>query len=310
MMEQFFGNKIYCGTYSFMNMVQRRDIDMDLFEISTSVPFGIVHKRYPKYDHLLTPFCNPNKGLDGAIEYWGYHLWKEDADSPDALIRIMEQSMLPGDRVMLGPVDMGHLFYQPLVNLYRKLDHFIVVLFLGGKTYSITDSEGIIENVCDTDQLRKSLSVVEIPEAEGKYTIRRAKKVREVNEEAIVRYSLVRARSNFASALKDTDGINAFEMCARYLENAPCSQWGIALLYDLSYLMQRKLLHSQLLDYAKKNGLISDICYLETRRIIERQNSRLGEIFADIKRDNRCRIQAFIEMDALERKLGDCFQRE
>ena len=74
--------------------------------------------------------------------------------------------------------------------------------------------------------------------------------------------------------------------------------------------MQRKLLHSRLLDYAQKYGLISDVCYSETSQIIERQNYRLGDIFADIKRENRCRMQYFIEMNALEKALGDSFQKE
>ncbi len=57
MVNEFLGDRICCGTYAFLNLTHDERIDEELFEISTSVPFGIVHKRYPQYDQIGRASC-------------------------------------------------------------------------------------------------------------------------------------------------------------------------------------------------------------------------------------------------------------
>lgn len=40
---RFYGNEICCGSYACLNAMQDPSIDLQLFEISTSTPFGIRH---------------------------------------------------------------------------------------------------------------------------------------------------------------------------------------------------------------------------------------------------------------------------
>ena len=58
----FLGNEICCGTYAFLNTVQDREIDCKIYEITSSVPFGIRHRKERDYSRLLTTYCDPNVG--------------------------------------------------------------------------------------------------------------------------------------------------------------------------------------------------------------------------------------------------------
>ena len=59
---RFYGNEICCGSYACLNAMQDPSIDLQLFEISTSTPFGIRHYENEHFDRLLTTYCDPNRG--------------------------------------------------------------------------------------------------------------------------------------------------------------------------------------------------------------------------------------------------------
>ena len=63
---KFYGNEICCCSYACLNAIEE-DIDVQLFEISTSAPFGVRHYRESHFDRLLTTFCDPNQGVDAAF---------------------------------------------------------------------------------------------------------------------------------------------------------------------------------------------------------------------------------------------------
>ena len=67
---RFFGNEICCGSYACLNAMQDPMVDLQLFEISTSTPFGLKHCENNYFDRLITTFCDPNNGMDRA-EYSG-----------------------------------------------------------------------------------------------------------------------------------------------------------------------------------------------------------------------------------------------
>ncbi|MGF0032210.1 hypothetical protein ACQRBN_04500 [Bariatricus sp. SGI.154] len=305
MVNEFLGDRICCGTYAFLNLTHDERIDEELFEISTSVPFGIVHKRYPQYDHLLTPYCDPNEGMDGAIRCWGYQLERESYKNSDEVIEYLKRNLPVKRRVMIGPIDMGKLFYQPLVNLYRRLDHYIVVCMIDKGNVEIVDSEGIVGEVCTFEQLRKSLSVAGIPEAKDRYNVRSMQKIENVEEKMVVQYSLKRAVYNMGMCQKSDDGFEAFQKCWDYLKEIPSHQWSVALLYDFSYVMQRKILHSKLLDLAERYGLLNDREKARMSEIVKRQMVLLGEMFSGLRRGEGLEDELFIEMDDAEAGLAD-----
>lgn len=310
MITEFMGNQICCGTYAFLNLTRDSSIDIDLFEISTSVPFGIAHKRYPKFDHLLTPFCDPNMGLDTAISAWGYRVEHDSFTQSDAVVRFFQQKLAIEESVMIGPVDMGHLYYQPLINLYRRLDHYIVVTKIDESFVEILDSEGIICEKCSIEMLGKILSVRDVPEAGGAFHIRKALKERDGNVSSIVMLSLVLAEKNIARCLASNDGNNAFLNCFHFLQEVPLFQWRFALLYDFSYIMQRKLLHKKLGEYAVFYNYWRRAKMIELQCILEEQIRTLGKMFSMLKSERIPSECYYEELDRLETMLPNILSED
>lgn len=305
MITEFFGNKICCGTYAFFNLTGGGLPDIDLFEISTSVPFGISHKRYPKFDHLLTPFCDPNARLDQAISAWGYQTEHRSFSSGEELACFLQHKLMAEESAMVGPVDMGHLYYQPLVNLYRRLDHYIVVTKIDDSVIEILDSEGILCERCSYETMGKMLSVKEIPEAEGRFHMRKAVKERAVDLSGIVELSLSQAERNIVACLASVDGKEAFLRCSQFLQEVPFYQWGTALLYDFSYIMQRKLLHKKLGEYAVLYRYWMSDKLNKLQKVLEEQIQILGRMFSMLKSGKKPEEYFYRRLDILEKKLPD-----
>lgn len=303
MIDMFAGNQICCGTYAFLNLIGDSSIDLDLFEISTSVPFGIEHKRYPKFDHLLTPFCNPNMGLDKAISSWGYRVKHDSFVSSSEVVRFLQNELSFGESVMIGPVDMGHLYYQPLINLYRRLDHYIVVTEVDKNCVEILDSEGSICEKCSYETLEKILSVKDIPEAGELFHIRRVIKERKSDVSDIVKLSLSLASKNITESIASKDGKDAFLRCSQFLQKVPFYQWKVALLYDFSYIMQRKLLHKKLGKYAVLYDYWEHDKFGKFQIVIEEQIRILGKMFSILQGGNIPDEVSYRKLDQLERKL-------
>lgn len=303
MVNDFLGEKICCGTYAFLNLVHNKEIDADLFEISMSVPFGVIHKRLPKYDHLLTPYCDPNEGFDGAIKSWGYEVERVSLISAEETVAVLGDRLQEWGGAIIGPIDMGKLFYQPLVNLYRRLDHYIVIRPAGEEYVEIIDSEGIIGEKCSLKQLKQCISTDDILEAKGQYNIRTVRNSRVVKEEDVVAYSFQRAVHNLCMCQQSEEGVRAFQRCNNFLKEIPFNQWGIALLYDLSYLMQRKILHNKLLIYAEKHRILSHSEQIKIAEVINRQILLLGEIFSELRRKEPLQNKAFSQLDDDEKKI-------
>lgn len=138
---RFYGNEICCCSYACMNALQDQDIDLQLFEISTSVPFGIRHIGDSNFDHLLTTYCDPNRGVDAALELWGYDVEKHDAGEIDVAIDYIRSHLRYG-KIVLGPVDMGKLAYQVMPAVLKRMDHYITLSYKTEETVLFTDSEG------------------------------------------------------------------------------------------------------------------------------------------------------------------------
>ena len=305
MISEFSGNQICCGSYAFLNLTNDSFIDIDLFEISTSVPFGVVHRRYPKLDHLLTPICDPNMGLDRAIDAWGYTLQHYTFETGVQAAEFLRNECAAEEKTMIGPIDMGRLYYQPLISLYRHLDHYIVVTKIDDDHVEILDSESIIGEKCNFETLGKIISAKDIPEAAGTIHVRKALRRKAGSISEIVGLSLSLARKNITNSVKSEEEKNAFWRCSQFLQDIPDFQWRVALLYDLSYIMQRKLLHRKLGNYAVFYGYWRQKRLSMLQSVIDEQVRLLGRIFSELKYEGLLSEKRFSSLDRLEEMLLD-----
>lgn len=304
-MVRFHGNEICCGSYACMNAIQDESIDLQLFELSTSVPFGIRHYENPYFDRLLTTYCDPNQGLDRALELWGYDTTKYAVESEDEALEILRQKLHDNRRVVLGPVDMGKLGYQVMPLLLKRMDHYITLEYWSENEVLCIDSEGFGGYRLGYQELRQYISVKEVIEAGQKITLRFIRKTKERSEERILRETYANAFRNLREAEAKGEGSGAIKNCCEFLENYEPYQWKLPLLYDIEYLQQRKWLFSVLnRRYKEAGGTEFREIIDHAEHILQEQRRILGEIYNGLRHENRLVKEQFVLLGELEGRLA------
>lgn len=301
----FFGNEICCGTYAFLNTIQEDSIDYKVFEITTTVPFGIKHQCEKDFSRLLTTFCDPNVGIDKAVELWGYRQAKKMfEDRREAVEYIGKESCR--HRCMVGPLDMGKLGYLLMPNLYTNMDHYITVFREDGGLFCM-DSEGIPARKISLEELRKWLSAERVPEANGYITVRTFEKEEEFikgkKNEQVLFQSIRAIAKNMQDAEKANQGSRAIEACWHWLEEQPMDRWRLSFLYDISFLIQRKLLQNYWKELLLKFDMLEKDIICEIGEIVTEQIDLLSSVFRFLRNDNRVYRENFIRLAELEREL-------
>lgn len=297
----YWGNEICCATYGFLNAVQDREIDYKLFELTTTVPFGIKHQREKDFSRLLTTYCDPNIGMDRAIGLWGYRQEKKlFVDSKEAAKYIAEKSKT--SRCLVGPIDMGRLNYLMLSNLYINMDHYVTVYQIEGQMFCM-DSEGILVRKITEEEMQVWFQVNELPEAKGCIAVRSFEKVAEgakvLREEEDVKSFNDWIRKNLIEA----KGRLAIEQCFQWLLENPMDRWKLSFLYDISYLIQRKILQIYWTRYAVKFFIRKEDRICEIKETIQEQIQILQMMFKLLQRENRVSEIQFHRLAELEEQF-------
>lgn len=173
---RFYGNEICCGSYACLNAMQDPSIDLQLFEISTSTPFGIRHFENEHFDRLLTTYCDPNQGMDRALRLWGYDAETVRTGAAKEAVREIRRRISPEYPVIVGPIDMGKLGYQIMPALLKRMDHYILLEYCSDTEAYCTDSEGFYQYRLTYEELGACLSADAVPEADGCITVRQIRK--------------------------------------------------------------------------------------------------------------------------------------
>ena len=210
---RFFGNGICCASYACLNAMQDPSIDLQLFEISLSTPFGIRHYENGLFDRLLTTYCDPNKGLDRALRIWGYRVQTHRIATPEEAVVCIRSLIQPGNPVLIGPIDMGALGYQIMPSMLRRMDHYLVLEFYTDNQVLCTDSEGFLQYPLEDAQLCRYLNAEQVLEAEGCITVRQIEKEYQYNMEEILRFALKFAADNLQAAEESEEGSHAINKC-------------------------------------------------------------------------------------------------
>lgn len=270
MKNMFYGNEICCGSYACLNAMKNEKIPWKLFEISASVPFGVMHMEDGTFDRLLTTYCNPNIGIDRAVPLWGYEQEKREFSDADAATAYLKKK-LPESPAVLGPVDMKGLYYLPFSYLYRRMDHYVSMEETSDHKIRCVDSEGVNGYPLEYEQLPKLMQTENLPEASGKICIRSFVKKKEYDRTEILAESLKHACRNLCDAEHAGHGPRAYRECFIYLADQNVKLWKLPLLYDLNYLIQRKLLLILLLEELGKERIMDSILLDRIKALTEKQ---------------------------------------
>ena len=301
---RFCGNEICCGSYACLNAMQDPSIDLQLFEISTSTPFGIRHFENEYFDRLLTTYCDPNQGMDRALRLWGYNVETVRTGTAEEAVWEIRHRIRPDLPVIVGPIDMGKLGYQIMPALLKRMDHYILLEYCSDTEAYCTDSEGFYQYRLAYKELGAYLSADAVPEADGCITARQIRKKWEYSMKEVLKQSFRYAEDNFRAAEETGEGSRAIKNCCRYLEQYKEYKWRLPLMYDIQYLKQRKLLILFLIDLLEENGECPRRWAGEIRQIINMQNDLLGGIYGNLQNGLRIEKDSFDEMAQMESELA------
>ena len=146
------GNSAYCYS-NRLHMCLRAASDDKIvipepgfIECLTLMPFGVNYFSGPKNPQIFFngPGNDPTKGLQQALDTlgWTYQQWQSEqiTDDTTAISRLREA--VQTSPVLVGPIDMGYLSYDPNAKFKMGSDHFVAVYAIDDQYVHFHDPQG------------------------------------------------------------------------------------------------------------------------------------------------------------------------
>lgn len=170
------GNSHYCYSNSLYMCLRHAGMadppEPGLLECMTGMPFGALFLQFetplffPSHADL-----NPNSGMSRALSILGWTCTQWEGDNVESALEALEANLKNGP-VLLGPLDLGFLPYDPNHRLKRGGDHFIVALKLEGGRAQVHDPQFYPFAVLPVDDLMRAWNATDLGYATSAYTLR------------------------------------------------------------------------------------------------------------------------------------------
>ncbi|WOO36847.1 hypothetical protein R2R35_24160 [Anaerocolumna sp. AGMB13020] len=277
---------------------------MNKFEILTSVPFGVVHSN--EYAHrILSPYCDPGKGVAKAAQIMGIQLISWETEDPVEAYCLLTERLLTGP-VVLGPVNMGKLNYLAKPGIYENVPHYITVYKHENARFYINDSEGLIGYYIPEDVIMKFWDASELYETNYSYNLKYILKKEEMpREEDMIYRALLNAKENFHQAIAKGEGPEAFKRLWATLSMSGRRYYN-NLFFDMEIFIQRKYLLLETLEWAYKKSIIKR--NKEVINIVSQQIHTAAEINSCIRHKQVLDQKELYELYRKEDELTIVFQ--
>jgi hypothetical protein len=173
----YVGNSTLCFTNSLAMCLKHANQttipEVGFIECTTLMPFGSMFLDLGDTPLFFPnpPNTNPDKGVTDAISSlgWECEIWRGE-DSDLALTQLLEA--LKYSPVLLGPLDMGHLSYDPHAKAKFGGDHYIVALSVEGNQIVVHDPQLYPYATIPTKNLLQALDGLRLGYVKNKYTMR------------------------------------------------------------------------------------------------------------------------------------------
>ncbi len=111
----------------------------------------------------------PDKGISAALDILGFACEESAAEQaePDPIDRL--PTLLQRSAVILGPLDMQHLTYNPLRPLFPGVDHFVLALEMQDDRLRLHDPAGFAHALIGRDELKAAWRADAIAYKRGHY---------------------------------------------------------------------------------------------------------------------------------------------
>ncbi len=201
-MISYTGNANYCYSNSLhMSLVgagAQHVPDPGFLECLTTMPFGnmYIHLESGPLVFFSPSSYNPDEGLTLALEALGWTCkTQRGGEAPEALEHLRE-SVVRGS-VLVGPIDLGYLSYNPVHKFLIGADHFVVVLALYDDHVLLHDPNGYPCVALSLPEFLQSWKAEHIDYSDGAYTMRTDfLQVRHVSRAEMITHTLPIIRQN------------------------------------------------------------------------------------------------------------------
>jgi hypothetical protein len=270
-------------------------------ECLTTMPFGNTYLNEAKL--FFFDGFDPHQGLTRAIETLGWVCRLEQGGDEQTSLQRLREAVQHGP-VLLGPLDMGYLTYNPSYPFLGGADHFLVVLAVESDHVLVHDPKGFPYATLPFDALLQAWRAERIPYIDETYTMRADfRPVEAVSRQEIIARTLPFIRKNVQ---RDPGGpevygsVRALGLLAETLRTEVPDHLASHLLYFALPLAIRRNLDAQafLLEGNKP----------EAAELLEQQARLLGQAQYPGVQHEWSTVAALIEQVAIleERFIATC----
>lgn len=215
-------------------------------ECLTTMPFGNTYLNEATlffFDGL-----DPHQGLTRAIETLGWTCQLEQGGNEQVALERLRAAVRHGP-VLIGPLDMGYLTYNPNYHFLGGADHFLVVLSVEAEHVLVHDPKGFPCATLPLENLLKAWRAEQIAYVDEGYILRADfRLVETVSRQEMIRRTLPFIRSNVQREPEEPEvygGVRALGMLAQTLRTEIPDQCASHLLYFAFPLAVRRKLDAQ-----------------------------------------------------------------
>lgn len=176
MFTAYAGNSAYCYSHSLHMCLQHAGMphlpQVSLVECMTGMPFGACFlKREAPLFFPSPASIDPHSGLTRALATLGWTCTVWQGDDADTALAALQEALRAGP-VLLGPLDMGFLPYDPNHLHKRGGDHFLIALKLEADHVQVHDPQLYPCAVLPVTDLMRAWYATDLGYATRAYTLR------------------------------------------------------------------------------------------------------------------------------------------
>ncbi|MCY3771866.1 MAG: hypothetical protein OXG98_07600 [Gemmatimonadetes bacterium] len=307
MYTAYTGNSHYCYSNSLHMCLKQAGMvnlpDAGLLECMTGMPFGTLFMRFetplffPSHADL-----NPHTGLSRALNILGWNCTLWEGDDAEEALDALKESLKKGP-VLLGPLDLGFLPYDPNHKLKRGGDHFIVALKLEGDRVQVHDPQFYPFAVLPVDDLMRAWNATELGYATCAYTLRGDfLEERQVSTDDMLEDTLKNARELIHAAPSGPlffGGSKAFRLAAEVIRDRPSQAFAGMLVHFVLPIGTRRCLDAA--DFMKSTGQTETAEWM----VKKAESYGLAQYYAT-QEDWKRTEELFEELAEIEDRIAEC----
>jgi len=167
----YFGNSAYCYSNSTAMLLSSigENISPSLIEVVGGVGIGAYALPDSNISFLSDYSGLPDKAISRAMKVLGFEFKEDVQESPDNPPFEKIKQILETSPVVIGPLDMGYLVYDPNVEHHHGVDHFVLVQEIDDKEAVLHDPAGFPNVSISLENLGLAWKAESIQYKEGYY---------------------------------------------------------------------------------------------------------------------------------------------